>query len=91
MTASRPGEPRISNYDDKTNYFFRVRTVMDEKGDVKSAFYGKIYGDFLQFTYYLNPTPNSLNMEFDTHQNLLKGKDRYDSKTGFRRVRIVMP
>ncbi len=28
------------------NYYFRVRTVLDEQGNVKSALYGKIYGDF---------------------------------------------
>jgi hypothetical protein len=40
--------------------------------------YGKIYGDFdadflrgrIGFTYYLNPEPNSRNMEYDPKQNL---------------------
>jgi hypothetical protein len=41
-------------------------------GTVKSALYGKIYGDFMQFRYYLNPTPNDRNIEFDPKQNLLK-------------------
>ena len=54
------------------NYFFRVRTVLDENGKVKSALYGKIYGDFMHFSYYLNPTPNDRNVEFDPKQNLLK-------------------
>ena len=65
------------------NYYFRIRTVSDEKGVVKSALYGKLYGDFaldpinskttwILFTYYLNPTPNSQNIEFDPNQNLLK-------------------
>jgi len=63
------------------NYYFRIRTVLDENGVVKTALYGKIYGDFtldpinskttwVLFTYYINPTPNSLNVEFDPTQNL---------------------
>ncbi len=66
-------------------YFFRVRTVLDENGNVKSALYGKIHGDIrfyvgtkapragIGFNYYLNPTPNSRNMEFDQKQNLIGG------------------
>jgi len=61
------------------NYFFRVRTKKDDKGNVVSALYGKIYGDFqfdehgrVTFTYYLNPTPNDRNVEFDPKQNLFK-------------------
>jgi hypothetical protein len=71
--SRRSGEPTISNRDDSRNYFFRVRTVIDENGNVKSALYGKIYGDFMRFRYYLNPEPNSRNVEFDPKQNLLKG------------------
>lgn len=63
-------------------YFFRVRTVLDEKGNIQSALYGKIQGNIrfyvgtiapragLGFDYYLNPTPNSRNVEFDPKQNL---------------------
>ncbi len=69
----RSGLPVKSNRDSNRNYFFRVQTVLDEKGQVKSALYGKIYGDFMQFRYYLNPTPNDRNIEFDPKQNLLKG------------------
>ena len=52
-----------------------MRTVLDENGNVKSALYGKIYGDPMQmnFRYYLNPTPNDRNIEFDPKQNLLGG------------------
>ena len=65
------------------NYFFRVRTVKkDDK--IVSSNYGKIDRDIdfdiinsdtalLFFTYYLNPTPNDRNMEFDPKRNLLKG------------------
>jgi hypothetical protein len=68
---SHPPETVKWNYDPSRNYFFRVRTVLDEKGNVKSALYGKIYGDFMQFRYYLNPTPNDRNVEFDPKRNLL--------------------
>jgi hypothetical protein len=54
------------------NYFFRVRTVVDDKGNIVSTHYGKIYGDFMEFKYYLNPTPNDRNVEFDPSRNLLK-------------------
>ena len=55
------------------NFYFRVRTKSDENGNVVSTRYGKIYGDLAQFTYYLNPTPNSRNIEFDPKQDLLGG------------------
>jgi hypothetical protein len=61
---------------------FRSRTETDEKGVIKTANYGKIYGPFkfaygrnrkVVFTYYFNPTPNDRNLEFDGKNNLLKG------------------
>ncbi len=67
--------PRKFDFDENRICFLRVRTVLDEKGNVKSALYGKIYGDFMQFRYYINPTPNDRNIEFDPNQNLLKGLD----------------
>jgi hypothetical protein len=69
----RPGQFHQTNRNLERNYYFRVRTILDEQGNVKSTLYGKIYGDFMQFTYYLNPTPNDRNVEFDPKQNLLKG------------------
>jgi hypothetical protein len=68
----KPGKPVETNRDPNRNYLFRVRTELDDKGNVKSALYGKIYGDFMEFSYYLNPTPNDLNVEFDPKQNLSK-------------------
>lgn len=66
-----------SDVEDDANYFFRIRTVRDVGGNVANALYGKIHGDFqfderrrITFTYYLNPTPNDRNMEFDPQQNL---------------------
>lgn len=53
-------------------FYFRVRTILDHQGHIVSARYGKIYGDFMQFRFYLNPTPNSRNVEFDPKQNLLR-------------------
>jgi hypothetical protein len=77
-------ERTILDYQNNVNYFFRVRTKKDASGNITNALYGKIYGEFggyvdmrktmfrLSFTYYLNPEPNSRNMEFDPKQNLFK-------------------
>jgi hypothetical protein len=73
MESRHYGHPPKYDRDQKRNYFFRIRTVLDEEGNVKSACYGKIYGDFMDFRYYLNPTPNSRNVEFDPKRNLLQG------------------
>jgi hypothetical protein len=50
-------------YDKKKRYIFRVRTQVDEKGNIISAKYGKIKGDIelhvlgaLRFEYYFNPS-----------------------------------
>lgn len=59
-------------------YYFRVRTVLDSQGNILSTHYGKIYGDFMQFAYYLNPTPDDRNVEFDPKQNLLKGLKSFE-------------
>jgi hypothetical protein len=55
-----------------------VRTAVDDRGKIVSTHYGKIYGDFMQFTYYLNPTPNDQNIEFDLKQNLLHGLQSFE-------------
>jgi len=70
--SRRPGEPSTYGLDENLNFFFRVRTILDEKGNVKSANYGKIYGDFMNFQYFLNPEPNSRGIEFDPSKNLLE-------------------
>jgi hypothetical protein len=76
-----------------SGYFFRVRTVLDSNGNVQSALYGKIQGDVkfyvgtkapragIGFQYYLNPTPNSRNVEFDPKQNLLGGLKSFERVT----------
>jgi hypothetical protein len=56
-----------------------VRTVLDEKGKVVSAHYGKIYPEQLNIVYYLNPEPNSRSLEYDPARNLfgkLPGSER---------------
>ena len=70
------------------NYVFRVRTVLDGNGEIKSALYGKIHGNILfdvrgsetaslLFKYYLNSTSNDRNIEFDPDKNLFGGRDRF--------------
>jgi len=74
------GNKRLNGADgEDQNYIFRVRSILDESGNVKSALYGKISGPilcgaqgYIQFTYYLNPTPNDRNMEFDPSKNLFQ-------------------
>ena len=76
QTRSRKlGQPETGNYDlnGNRNFFFRVRTKIDDRGNIVSAHYGKIYGDFMEFKYYLNPTINNRNVEFDPKQNLIHG------------------
>ena len=64
--------------------FVRTRTTLDQDGNVSSARYAKIYGpieygddeqggSIVRFIYFLNPTPNDRNMEFDPDRNLLSG------------------
>lgn len=60
-------------------FLFRVRTVLDEKGNVVSAHYGKIYPEQLNVVYYLNPELNSRSLEYDPARNLfekLPGNER---------------
>ena len=54
------------------NFYFRVRTKIDDRGNIVSTHYGKIYGDLAQFTYYFNPTINDRNVEFNPKLNLIK-------------------
>lgn len=71
-------ESHVERREDQ-NYFFRVRTETDDDGNIISTLYGKIYGEIefersgeIRFTYYLNPTPNDRNMEFDPKHNLFE-------------------
>ena len=69
------------NFDEDRCYYFRIRTEYDKDGKIRNALYGKIYGDFrledkkdgikgISFLYYLNPTPNDRNLEWDMKMNL---------------------
>ena len=66
-------------------YFIRIRCKRDEAGKVVSCYYGKIVTPItmhsthpfsnkpaLTFGYYLNPTPNDRNLEFDQKHNLME-------------------
>jgi len=69
-----------SDYNEKRRYIFRVRTKTDEKGNITSAYYGKIKGDirffaggYFDFEYYFNPS-GSKNLEYDPKKSLFKWK-----------------
>lgn len=79
--SKTPTGPQVQDAQEDMNYFFRVRTKHDSGGNITSTQYGKIHGDFrlyptdsktclVVFTYYLNPTANDQNVEFDTARNL---------------------
>lgn len=83
------GAPLITGTRDDQNYLFRVRTILDKTGNIKSALYGKILGDitfgvmnsskgYIKFSYCLNPTPLDRNLEFDPKQNLFKNLPSYE-------------
>lgn len=62
---------------DDMGFFIRTRVKLDDKGDIVSANYTKIVGDFyldargfMMFASYFNPTPNDRNLEFDPKRNL---------------------
>ena len=72
-----------TSYDEKRCSAFRIRTKYDASGNIESAYYGKIYGDFnikdlegVEFLYYLNPTSNDRNLEWDMKNNLCPTQER---------------
>jgi len=77
---NHPDGSNVKTVSNEANYFFRVRTKVDEEGNIVKALYGKIYGDIrykvnqrqISFTYYINPTPNDRNLEFDPEKNLFE-------------------
>jgi len=71
------GRKAESNDDGHYLYYFRIRTQTNDLGQVTNALYGKIYGQINgNFTYYLNPTPNDRNIEFDPNRNLFIFSER---------------
>lgn len=80
---SRAGKdkPFESTFDKNRNYYFRVRTETDDEGNIVSAHYGKIYGEFMEgtfLTFFFNPTPNDRNVEADLTRSLTGKKIRGD-------------
>jgi hypothetical protein len=71
--------PNEYDYDHvRKNYLLRVNTVTDGKGRVISAEYGKIYGDFDEaLTTYLNPEPDSRELEYNMHNLGPGGNNSY--------------
>lgn len=70
------------------NYAFRVRTQQTPSGELLSAYYGKLYNAFTfnyvkdywacDFEYYLNPTPNDRNLEYNG-RSINKPKERINA------------
>ena len=80
----RPEQPYKLTKDDNRNFYIRVRTMLDISGNITNAVYGKIYGDNLlnlDVIYYLNPTPNDRNLEFNPKANLLKPEHSWQEVT----------
>lgn len=75
-----------SSEDRNRSFAFRIRTRRDERGEIKEAFYGKIYGNpslidgggypllGFEMTYYLNPVSLDRNLEWDRKTNGFKGE-----------------
>jgi hypothetical protein len=80
-SRSGKGKPEVTNLNKQRNYYFRVRTVVNENNEIVSAHYGKIYGEFPEIVYYFNPTPNDRNVEFDLGKNLFKNL-KHEEKIG---------
>lgn len=71
------GDGTKTDCDKRRCYAFRIRTVYDKEGNIKNAYYGKFYDDFdlvshegVEIHYYLNPTSNNRNLEWDMKNNL---------------------
>ncbi len=88
-----PTTERVDEASPRANYVFRVRTIRNPDGTIRSALYGKLYGDpeflgpddagknHIVLTYYLNPTPNDRNLEFDPQRNLATGLNSFERPT----------
>ncbi len=76
----------VNQFSKDSGLFLRLRTKLDENGEVVRANYAKLYGDptfswnirtgegAIHFRYvYFNPEVNDRNLEFDTDKNLLNG------------------
>lgn len=86
-TPLGPFQSNIPDRDDRNSgYFFRIRTVIDDKGAIISARYGKIVGAIsfypleggrtpLTFCYFISGTDNDRNMEHQIDTNLFDDSD----------------
>ena len=90
--ASEYKERTLINFPDPPHkgYLLRLRTQKDKDDKIVSAIYGKITNPFdlddvlfrgrrrlfLNFNYYLNPTPNDRNLEYDQKNNLAPEADK---------------
>ena len=83
----------VQNAPQLKDYAFRVRTQQTPSGEILSAYYGKLYNAFTlkygkdywrcDFEYYLNPTPNDRNLEYNG-RSINKPKERVNE---IRRIR----
>ena len=80
LIRTKVGHKFTNSASRNANYYFRVRTELDEEGNIISANYGKIYGDFMYFTYYFNPTPNDRNIEFDPNPDVSQTREAMRGK-----------
>jgi hypothetical protein len=77
-TKRRPDRGRSGNRDKKRNFWMRVRSEVDGVGNIVSAHYIKMYGDFPDLQIYYNPIPNDRNLEFDPTKNLFNDLKSYE-------------
>jgi hypothetical protein len=82
---SSKNEGCVVSFSKSRKQYFRVRTQKSEN-TISSCLYGKIDRDIsifqtktrkceIAFIYYLNPTPNDRNMEYDPEKNLCAKHD----------------
>jgi hypothetical protein len=81
VNAASQGKVHTENM--KVPLYLRIRSRTDSAGNVKSAYYCKVWPGIkllgvviekplLEMTYYCNPTENDRNVEFDVDKNLFK-------------------
>ena len=78
-SSGEAGKQATTTANKDRNFYLRVRSVTDKPGNLISACYGKIYGDFPGIIYYFNPSPNDRNVEFDKRRNLSKNLKKPES------------
>ncbi len=81
---STPGNRPDGDAHNRIAYFLRLRTKTNDLGEVESALFAKTDGGFafvmaldgtaIKFSYYLNPTPNDRNLEYDGTNNLFEAR-----------------